>query len=104
MRGSADEQVFTRCSGIAHIDKLRPAARLQWLEGCCAFFESASETGVGGRGELGRCFDKQRALVRIVVFELDPNRQSLYHLDEVARGVLRRSSASGARTAQKQSS
>jgi hypothetical protein len=28
----------------------------------------------------------------------------LYHLDEVARGVLRRSSASGARTAQKQSS
>ena len=34
--------------------------------------------------------DKQRALVRIVVLEVDPNRQSLHHLDEIAGRVLRR--------------
>ena len=29
-------------------------------------------------------------LVRVVSFELDPDRQPLHHLDEVARGILRR--------------
>ncbi len=53
--------------------------------------------GIGSGGRLvevdvgnNRRADKQRALVRIVVCKVDPNRQSLHHLDEVARSVFRR--------------
>src|SRR6202161_423773 len=57
--------------------------------------QELSRVGSGGRlfeEDVGddRRADKQRALVRIVVLEVDANRQSLHHLDEVAGGVLRR--------------
>src|SRR6516162_7290741 len=37
-----------------------------------------------------RSADEQRGLVRVVSLKLDPDRQSLHHLDVVARGILRR--------------
>src|SRR5580692_12411351 len=37
-----------------------------------------------------RCADEQRFLVRIVILKLDPDRQPLNDLDEVAGGILRR--------------
>jgi len=53
--------------------------------------------GIGSGGRLvgvdvwnNRSAREQGGFVRIVSFELNPDRQPLYHLDEIARRILRR--------------